>query len=663
MPRPFEAPGSSASYGVRLVRGPFVELAPHPRHTDREDDFLVLAQELRAGGARLAADLFGGAGGLSLGLQDAGFTVVFSVDKDPYARRTHAHHFAGMSVDWDLSEAANVEKVAELCREARVELIAGGPPCQPFSKAGRSKIRHRVEAGLRDPHDERRDLWRSFLEVVSLVRPAAMVMENVPDMALDREMFILRSMVEELEQLDYSVAVRILEAWRYRVPQFRQRLLMVAMRDNVRFDWPAEEDHVVTVWDAIGDLPKVEGGWRPDGGAEGWTPYAAPKTDFQERMRRRLNGERNHQLFDHITRPVRDDDRVIFDSMTPETRYTDLDISQQRYRADIFQDKYKRLNPQKLARTITAHIAKDGYWYIHPFQPRTLTVREAARLQTFPDDYRFDGPPSAAFRQIGNAVPPFLGEVIGRSLLSALNNYCKGEAQDQQPASLLGEWEHGSSYRQSLPWLWAKSRWIFLVAETLLDRAPTADIKKIWPQISDLAHPAQLSSDGRDKQAQLLRNLGQVLDRSERAERLVQMIGVIAADPTILTGGADHIKTALGVPDSIAELTVLTASTDGALDSGEDETAWDEPVLVGKGVLRVAARFKASEVDRRNRMTDGRIAIARMVGLSSKSREAQRNLIELANGICRPTQPLCHCCPLEPGCEKHLVDDDQLILW
>jgi DNA (cytosine-5)-methyltransferase 1 len=141
------------------------------------------------------------------------------------------------------------------------------------------------------------------------------------------------------------------------------------------------------------------------------------------------------------------------------------------------------------------------------------------------------------------------------------------------------------------------------------------------------------------------------------------MIGVIAADPTILTGGADHIKTVLGVPDSIAELTVLTASTDGALDSGEDETAWDEPVLVGKGVLRVAARFRASEVDRRNRMTDGRIAIARMVGLSSKSREAQRNLIELANGICRPTQPLCHCCPLEPGCEKHLVDDDQLILW
>ena len=148
---------------------------------------------------------------------------------------------------------------------AGMELLAGGPPCQPFSKAGRSKIRHRVRHGLRDPRDERKDLWRSFLEVVRLAQPPAVVMENVPDMALDREMFILRTMVHELESLGYAVEERVVDTWRYGVPQFRQRLILVALHDGVAFRWPEETPEKVTVWNAIGDLPEVEGGWRPDG--------------------------------------------------------------------------------------------------------------------------------------------------------------------------------------------------------------------------------------------------------------------------------------------------------------------------------------------------------------------------------------------------------------
>ena len=111
-------------------------------------------------------------------------------------------------------------EVAALLKRIDVDLIAGGPPCQPFSKAGRSLIRELVRTGKRPAHDHRRDLWQSFLEIVAWAEPRAVLMENVPDMALDRDMMILRTMVDELENLGYSVEERVVETWRYGVPQF-----------------------------------------------------------------------------------------------------------------------------------------------------------------------------------------------------------------------------------------------------------------------------------------------------------------------------------------------------------------------------------------------------------------------------------------------------------
>src|SRR5690606_8479534 len=135
---------------------------------------------------------------------------------------------------------------------------------------------------------------------------------------------------------------------------------------------------------------------------------ARPTTAFQRKAREKMNG--HAVVWDHVTRPVRDDDREAFRLMKPGTRYGELPKHLRRYRDDIFDDKYNRLDWNGLSRSITAHIAKDGYWYIHPSELRTLTVREAARIQTFPDHFRFAGSRSHAFRQIGNAVPPALGE-------------------------------------------------------------------------------------------------------------------------------------------------------------------------------------------------------------------------------------------------------------
>jgi DNA (cytosine-5)-methyltransferase 1 len=531
-----------------------------------------------------------------------------------------------------------VAKVAELVSAAGVELVAGGPPCQPFSKAGRSKIRHRVRHGLREPNDERKDLWRSFLEVVRLAMPVAVVMENVPDMALDREMFILRTMVHELESLGYAVEERVVETWRYGVPQFRQRLILVALRGRVAFRWPDETPDKITVWNAIGDLPEVEGGWRPEGGAEGWADYNKPITEFQHRMREGMGTAAARKVHDHITRPVREDDERAFQLMNATTRYSDLPADMKRYRDDIFDDKYKRLDEDGLSRTITAHIAKDGYWYIHPRQNRTLTVREAARLQTFPDRFRFAGPPSAAFRQIGNAVPPAVSEHLGRAIRASLSSARPAGPSTQEVAGMLAGW-FAALPRLSVPWLRARSRWQVVAAEILLDRLPVQQARSLWPLVARWEDPAATLAAAAE-----LHEIGKWIGRSGRAERVHEVASLLARSPEQLDDD-DAVRRIPGVNEAVADLAIL------AVAAGPEDDS-EEPVLAGRGVLRAVARFTGEQVDRRNRLTDGRLGVARMIGYGNDARDAHLGLIELAASLCRPAVPSCVECPLSKICHS-----------
>ncbi len=655
--RPSGVPPRRGAYGVKLVRGPFLKLAPHERHAASEAELGDHVRRLRAEDpdVLLAADLFSGAGGLSLGLQRAGFAVVLSADHLPEAVETHRHHFPGLSVDWDLSDADRVEQVARLITDNDIDLLAGGPPCQPFSKAGRSKIRYRVQHHQRDPHDERRDLWRSFLEVVRLARPRAVLMENVPDMALDKDMFILRAMVEDLESLGYSVEERVVDTWRYGVPQFRQRLILVAVHDGGRFTWPRESGQRVSVWNAIGDLPEVEGGWRPDGGAHGWSTYDRPVTGFQEAMRAGVAAADTHRLFDHITRPVRPDDALAFAAMDAHTKYSDLPEEVKRYRDDIFDDKYKRLDENGLSRTITAHIAKDGYWYIHPRQGRTLTVREAARLQTFPDWYRFAGPPSLAFRQIGNAVPPVLAEHLGVALREALTNRSPATISTQATAATLATWftaRRSDTRRMALPWLAARSRWQVACAEILLDRVETEQLRLLWPLLERWTDPAATLTH-----AAAVTGIGEVMHRQRRVAQLLTLARWFIDHPDELDH-PDPKATVPGLPESVADLTRLVVPITAPLDeqAGPDVVVSDEPVLATKGVLRVAGRFTGDPVDTRNRLTDGRLAVARMIGGGAEARSAHLGLIELAAAVCRPVEPKCSVCPLADTCAGSLAE-------
>ncbi|MEJ7628417.1 MAG: DNA (cytosine-5-)-methyltransferase [Nocardioidaceae bacterium] len=623
-----------------------MSLSPHADSCDDLRSLTALAERLRAvkPGVRLAADLFSGAGGLSLGLDQAGFRTVVAVDHFAEAIETHRHHFPGMSLDWDLGDVDRIEELARTLQAINVDLIAGGPPCQPFSKAGRSGIRHAVRNGLRDPHDQRRDLWRSFLEVIRLVRPPAVLMENVPDMALDREMFILRSMVEEFESLGYSVEERVVDTSLFGVPQFRQRLILVALQGNIAFAWPPEEESQDILLNVIGDMPPVEGGYRPPGGAAGWIPYAGPQTAYQRSMRVGVPPGDENKLFDHITRPVRPDDEIAFDLMDTDTRYSQLPEEVKRYRDDIFDDKYKRLDANNLSRTITAHIAKDGYWYIHPQQNRTITVREAARIQTFPDWYRFAGPPSVAFKQIGNAVPPRLAVRLGGALMQALTDGAPAPATSRAVAEVLAKWdtERTNAPTRSVPWLDATTRWQVVAAETILDRATPAAMNLVWSVLRHQLTPADTLAT-RDYFEDIAQS--DALSREAKVRQVLALAEWLEDHPDALERLEDadlKIPTEL-LQQSVADLATLIVPV------GDEDTS-EEPVLATKGIVRVAARYADTEhVEKRNKLTDGRLAVARMIGGGATARSAHRALIDIAAGICRPI-PLCGNCPLRQTC-------------
>ena len=287
--------------------------------------------------------------------------------------------------------------------------MAGGPPCQPFSRAGSSKIRDLVRSGVRSENDDRVALWRSFMGVVEALRPRVVLLENVPDMARWNDGAVLIAILDVLRELGYSADARVLKAWEFGVPQHRARLFVVGT--SRQFQWPRRRPPV-TLRDAIGDLPAIAAGTaggvpglpaRPDGvavsacGARAVCPPRALMLSMTTAVATSGPMTRRRSPCSSPGRPT---------ANCPERL--------RRYRVDIFDDKYKRLVWDDLSRSITAHIAKDGYWYIHPEQDRTLSIREAARIQTFPDSFRFAGHPTVQFRQIGNAVPPALAR-SGRS--------------------------------------------------------------------------------------------------------------------------------------------------------------------------------------------------------------------------------------------------------
>lgn len=588
----------------------------------------VRAFMARSRGRPTAVDLFCGAGGLSLGLERAGFDVLVGADSDEWAVRTHDANLPGQSWCGDLTDPTEFLNTLKVWGIGSVDLVAGGVPCQPFSRAGRPRIRDLVLSGERTDHDARADLWSSFVAVVEHLRPSAVVVENVPDLPRWDDGAVLIGLYDSLQALGYRVEARILDGFRHGVPQHRQRLILIAFDGHRRPPWPVAESTLVDLRDAIGDLPPIPRAQRSERLA-----YDARRqtSDFQRLMRRDVRSGDQDVVHDHICRDVRPDDMEAYRLLGEGQTYVDLPQHLQRYRSDVFTDKYKRLSWHTLCRSITAHIAKDGYWYIHPDQHRTLSIREAARVQTFPDEFRFAGTQTHRYRQIGNAVPVLLGEAIGGAVLDGLAQPRRQRpiADTEQFRRLLLSW-HAAHAEWSPPWRMNGDPWMVLLGELLLSRARAADADRVFAALSRIAATPQTLLAHEEPEDQLI-----AAGVKEKARLAVQ----VARELVDAFDGR--------TPDDEMELRSLPGVGDYVCRAVLTFAFGRRQVLVDRTTTRVAMRVARHDDDRRFQL---RLDLHRLAGVAGPDAEFNRALMDLGREVCTPERPACAECALMTRC-------------
>lgn len=395
-------------------------------------------------------DLFAVPGGMSLGFKLAGMKSLGALDIFGSGIETYKKNFTETPkeniVCADASKNDIVKKFQKQTslKPPDVDVIIGGPPCQGFSNVGRIKIASLVKNGQRNGRssdsrfidDKRNHLYKSFIKFVDWFKPKAIVMENVLGMMSYKNGQVVEQIKEDFVTAGYSnVESKVLNAAEYGVPQFRRRVFFIATKKREAILWPTQthfpkselnrkslaantNDHV-TVGDAFGDLPLLslpEKGIKQKDSIKKYRK--SPECEFQTRAR-----GKQKTLHNNITRWHRKKDIEVFKNMKQGGRWSDLSDSDRKkigYSDKSFNDKWKRLSNDEPSWTVVSHLAKDGYMFIHPTQNRTISVREAARLQSFPDSFVFYGSRSAQFKQIGNAVPPLLSKAIAENLKKML---------------------------------------------------------------------------------------------------------------------------------------------------------------------------------------------------------------------------------------------------
>lgn len=384
-------------------------------------------------------DMFSGCGGLSVGLAEAGFRIVAGIDADQEAietfQRSHPESL-GLCVD----ARKFVDEIDIFCdKHGGIDILVGGPPCQGFCVINPTRSRE----------DPRNACIQIFLDAAAALRPQAVVMENVPGLLTLAKGFAYKQVCDALTELGFVTSAMVLQAAHYGVPQSRWRLFVVALRGK-RFEFP-EPTHraeirpnvaggramtmqlppvgdlfttlheATTVRDAISDLQPIRNG----GGALSSVYRKAPSSPYQTRLRNSCATLSNHQtlkLGEAYMERIRaiPDQGMCWKDLPADLIPANIKKSQERWKCDT-PTRFGRL---RLAGMFTTILTRpEPYWgsFIHPSQDRVISVREAARAQSFPDRVVFHGALASQYRQVGNAIPPLLAKVLGEALLSQID--------------------------------------------------------------------------------------------------------------------------------------------------------------------------------------------------------------------------------------------------
>ncbi|RLQ90218.1 DNA cytosine methyltransferase [Planomicrobium sp. Y74] len=400
-------------------------------------------------------DLFAGAGGLSEGFRQAGYNIIAHIEMDKSACKTlrtrEAYYYLKSIKKIDLYEDYLMKKISReqlynmvpndildsvieseisdenfpkitsmideqlsICSSKIVDIVIGGPPCQAFSSAGIARDPNRMK------DDPRNYLYRQYIKFIIRYSPKFFIFENVKGILTAQKGNILKALQKELSNAGYHIDYRVLNAKDFGVSQNRQRVILIGWRKEYEFTYPdfIFPIQITPISELFNDLPPLRNGLSVDGEKRYRRNAKVPNSFIRPRDWKVLS--------QHITRAHNQNDLAIYNLVVENwnknnklLKYNELPTQLQTHNnRAIFLDRYKLVPAKGISHTVVAHIAKDGHYYIHPdkHQNRSISVREAARIQSFPDNFYFEDSRTAAFRQIGNAVPPLMSYRIAKYL-------------------------------------------------------------------------------------------------------------------------------------------------------------------------------------------------------------------------------------------------------
>ena len=345
-------------------------------------------------------DLFSGVGGLSLGFEMAGFKAVIANEYDASIAESYVKNrpHVKMIVN-DITQLPIQETFSEY--RGKIDLIVGGPPCQGFSQKGQRK----------SINDERNFLFRYYYEVVALVKPKYFVMENVPNLLTTEDGYFKKEIESLFENIGYKIVADVLNASDFGVPQNRKRAVIIGRLGDYPLSMPKPQTRKVTIWDAISDLAYLESGE----GAEVQEYRYAPQSEYQRVLRDGSILLHNHVATKHSELAL---ERL---RLIPPNKGREV-LPPEHLTKSIYSGTWSRMLKDDISVTITTRFdTPSSGRFTHPFLNRAITVREAARIQSFPDTFVFHGNKTSQMKQVGNAVPPLLAKAIAEVILEDIS--------------------------------------------------------------------------------------------------------------------------------------------------------------------------------------------------------------------------------------------------